>query len=118
MESNLFDIVLSEEAKAFLDALPEKTRDKIYCNIHRVQKGELSNTLFKKLKGTEIWEFRTKYNKIAYRLLSFWDTDKNVLVIVTHGFVKKSQATPGKEIKRAETYRNNYIIKQKRLWKK
>jgi phage-related protein len=56
------------------------------------------NELFKKLEGTEIWEFRTLYNNIKYRLLAFWDTEEETLVIATHGFIKKTQKTPAKEI--------------------
>lgn len=36
----------------------------------------------------EIWEFRTLYNKSYYRLFAFWDTDKDSLVIATHGIIK------------------------------
>lgn len=48
--------------------------------------------LFKKLDDI-IWEFRSKYNKTDYRLLSFWDkTDnQNTLVIATHGIIKKKR---------------------------
>ncbi|TGN03204.1 type II toxin-antitoxin system RelE/ParE family toxin [Leptospira dzoumogneensis] len=37
----------------------------------------------------------------------FWAT-KNTLIL-THGFQKKTQKTPAKEIERAEKYRNNYF---------
>lgn len=45
--------------------------------------------LFKKLSD-EIWEFRTLYQGLQYRLLAFWDkTDHSeIMVIATHGFVK------------------------------
>ena len=48
--------------------------------------------LFKKLDDTDIWEFRTFYNKVKYRLLAFWDKDNgtNTLVIATHVFIKKT----------------------------
>ncbi len=67
--------------------------------------------LFKKLKGTEIWEFRTEYEGNAYRLLSFWDTRRKALIVATHGFVKKSQKTPRKEIEHAERIRAEYLKK-------
>ena len=53
-------------------------------NIRRVQKGERDKELFKKLDGTEIWEFRTIYNKTYYRLFAFWDKDINTLVIICY----------------------------------
>ena len=46
-------------------------RDKIAHNIYRVQLGERNAELFKKLDGTEIWEFRTLYESNAYRLFAF-----------------------------------------------
>ena len=64
--------------------------------------------LFKKLNDT-IWELRTKYESNEYRLLSFWDTRKNTLIIATHGFQKKTQKTPLKEIAKAEKIREEYF---------
>ena len=51
--------------------LPKKVRDKIAHNIYRVQLGERNAELFKKLDGTDIWEFRTLYEGNAYRLFAF-----------------------------------------------
>lgn len=69
----------------------------------------MDKKLFKKLKGTNIWEFRTLYNGLYYRLLAFWDTDTKTLVIATHGFIKKTKKTPQKEIARAEAIRRDYF---------
>ena len=76
--------------------------------------GERNKELFKKLENSEIWEFRTLYNGIAYRLFAFWDTDMNTLVVATHGIIKKTQKTPKKEIARAEAIMKQYFeIKDK-----
>lgn len=69
----------------------------------------IDKELFKKLENTEIWEFRTLYNKQFYRLFAFWDTDENKLVVATHGIVKKTQKAPKKEIEKAETIRKEYF---------
>ncbi len=71
---------------------------------------EADNQLFKKLND-EIWEFRTKYNKVYYRLFAFWDkTEKtDTVVISTHGLVKKTAKIPQKEIEKAEKLRNKYF---------
>lgn len=63
----------------------------------------------KKLGDTEIWEFRTQYNGMAYRLLAFWDTETETMVVATHGFTKKTQKTPPKEIAKAESLRKEYF---------
>ena len=110
-----FKVKLSNEAQEFLDGLPNKVREKIISNI-RKSTFVLDPDLFKKLDDTDIWEFRTFYNKTKYRLLAFWDKDDkiNTLVIATHGFIKKTQKTPSKEIAKAEEIRKAYFNSKKK----
>ena len=114
MEEKIFRLILSIEADQFLLSLPVKVADKIRYNIRRVQKGERDPELFKKLGDTEIWEFRTLFNKQAYRLFAFWATEKETLVIATHGIIKKTQKTPQKEIAKAQEFRRIYFEKKKK----
>ena len=109
MSNGRFTLVLTEEADSFIKRLPRAAAKKIDSNVKRIQQGERNAELFKKLEGTEIWEFRTLYNKIAYRLFAFWDTEENTLVIATHGIIKKTQKTPAKEIAKAERIRKEYF---------
>jgi len=109
MEQTTFRLILSLEADNFMQSLSDKAREKMYYNIRRVQKGERNPELFKKLENTEIWEFRTLFNKVAYRLFSFWDTEAETLIIATHGIIKKTQKTPTKEIAKAEEIRRKYF---------
>ena len=97
-----------------MKSLTKETRLKIGRNIRRVQKGERDNELFKKLGNTEIWEFRTLYNKTCYRLFAFWDRDINTLVVATHGIIKKTQKTPTSEIAKAEAIRTKYFENRKK----
>jgi len=56
----------------------------------------------------EIYELRAQVEGNISRILYFFVIgDKAVL---THGFVKKTQHTPPKEIKRAEKYRRQYLL--------
>ena len=98
---NKFEIVLLSEAFEFLKSLDIKHSNKILFNIRKAQQKN-DPELFKKLTG-EIWEFRTLYQGLQYRMLAFWDkTDnKNTLVISTHGFVKKQS--------KAEAQRKKYF---------
>jgi len=59
----------------------------------------------------EIWEFRTLYQGIHYRLFAFWDKAdfENALVISTHGIVKKSSKTPNRDIQKAKQVRLRYF---------
>ena len=104
-----FDVELLEEVQAFLENLDEKERNKIYYNIRKAQYIN-DNELFKKLNDN-IWEFRTLYNSKTFRLFAFWDKSKknDVVVISTHGILKKTQKTPSKEIEKAENIRIEYL---------
>ena len=108
-----FKVIMSSEADAFLDTLRQDIKDKIVYNVDKVANGYMDKDLFKKLDGTDIWEFRTLYKGIQYRLLAFWDTDAETLVIAKHGFVKKTQKTPSKEINKAEAIRKLYLNSKK-----
>lgn len=108
-----FKVIMSSEADAFLDTLRQDIKDKIVYNVDKVANGYMDKDLFKKLDGTDIWEFRTLYKGIQYRLLAFWDTDAETLVIATHGFVKKTQKPPSKEINKAEAIRKLYFNSKK-----
>lgn len=96
MTHSIFRLVLTDEAQSFIESLPEAVSYKIYYNIKRVAGGERNKELFKKLKNSEIWEFRTLYNKTAYRLFAFWDNNEDTLVIATHGIIKKTQKPQAK----------------------
>lgn len=114
-EQPKFKIVYSEEVIDFLNSLNEKVKEKIIFNINK-SKYVIDNDLFKKLKGSDIWEFRTKYSGSIYRIFAFWDTENDTLVVTTHGIIKKTQKTPSKEIKRAEDIRIEYFnIKNRKL---
>ena len=103
-----FEIKFLQEARDFLATLDAKTREKIIYNAKK-SAVVMDNELFKKLEGSEIWEFRTLYNKNYYRLLAFWDTDNDSLVIATHGIIKKTGKTPTTEISKAEELRKKYF---------
>lgn len=104
-----FDVILLGEVWDLLDAIDEKSKNKILYNIDK-SKYVSDPKLFKKIDDL-IWEFRTKHNKIYYRFLSFWDkTDKNeTLVVATHGVVKKTDKISKAEIEKAKKIRRNYF---------
>lgn len=104
-----FEVIFLEQALDFLDSLDLKTREKIYYNVDKAKLG-LDPKLFKKLTDN-IWEFRTKYSGMQYRLFAFWDKlDKTeTLVISTHGIVKKVDKIAKAEIEKAEKIRSEYF---------
>lgn len=110
MDKN-FEVIFLEQALGFLEKIDLKTRQKIYYNVDKAKLG-LDPKLFKKLTD-EIWEFRTKYKGLQYRLFAFWDKTDNTetLVISTHGIVKKVDKVPKSEIEKADRIRKEYLKK-------
>jgi len=108
----LFEILFLDEAFEFLSGLERKHYEKILYNIRKSQV-ELNPELFKKLSD-DIWEFRTLYQGLKYRLLAFWDKTStiNTLVVSTHGFVKKRSKVPDNEIQKAINIRTKYLVEK------
>lgn len=105
----LFSIIFLDEAFDFLSGLERKHYEKILYNIRKAQI-EHDRELFKKLSNN-IWEFRTLYQGLQYRLLAFWDKTSatETLVIATHGFIKKRSKVPDNEILKATQIRAKYF---------
>ena len=97
------------EAHDFLGEIDQDAKKKILYNVKKVRMGVKDSNIFKKLEGSNIWEFRTLHSGNCYRLLSFWDTRTETLIVATHGFVKKTGKTPKKEIEKAEAIRKDYF---------
>lgn len=93
----------------FLDSLSAKQAQKVVWVMRLVEELELVPTTYlKKLKATDdIWEIRAQAGNNTFRLLGFFDGDS--LVVLNHGFQKKTQKTPGKDIRLAETRRKEYL---------
>ena len=104
-----FETRFLEDADEFIAGLDPKTIKKVLYNIDLAEQTN-DPKLFKKLKN-DIWEFRTKYARSQIRLLAFWDKTDNTetLVIATHGFIKKVDKVPGKEINRAIRLKEKYF---------
>jgi len=92
----------------FLDSLPGKVAQRIVWVFRLLEDMDMvPASYFKKLAGTEdIWECRIQFGSNAYRIFCFF---MNNSVVLTHGFVKKSQKTPAGEIERAEAYRRDFF---------
>lgn len=93
----------------FLDSLPCKVAQKVTWVLNLLEDfNAVPSTYFKKLIGTdEIWECRILFGSNAYRILCFFAD--NSVVVLTHGFIKKSQKTPKHDIERAEAYRSDFL---------
>ena len=54
----------------------------------------------------DIWECRIQFGGNSFRVLCFLDGS---VLVLTHGFQKKTRKIPRKEIEKAESYRNDYL---------
>ncbi len=100
-------------AQEFLDSLPDKVGQKVVWVLKLIQELEMiPSTYFKKLEAADdIWECRVQLGSNAYRILAFFS--EKAVIVLTHGFSKKSQKTPRNEIERAEAYRKDFMRRLK-----
>lgn len=104
-----FETKFLEEADKFISTLDRKTIAKILYNIDLAENNN-DPILFKKLDN-HIWKFRIRFSSIQIRFLAFWDKTNNqeTLVFATHGFIKKVNKIPLKEIEKANKIRLSYF---------
>ena len=95
--------------KELLDSLDGKSAQKIIWVLNLLEDMDnIPSLYFKKLIGSDgIWECRIKYGSNIYRIFCFMLD--NSVVVLTHGFIKKTQKTPSSEIERAEKYKSDFI---------
>ena len=91
------------EFEEFYNSLPIKDRNKLRATIDMIEEAGIQAAIqlewVKKL-DSEINEIRSKVSSNIQRALYFHV--KNNQYIITHGFTKKTQKTPIKEIERAK----------------
>ncbi|MDD3239269.1 MAG: type II toxin-antitoxin system RelE/ParE family toxin [Lachnospira sp.] len=91
----------------FLLALDVKMRAKLAGMIQILQeKGNMLREPYSKHIDDEIFELRAKVGSDISRVLYFFYYDGKI--ILTNGFVKKTQKTPRAEIERAKRFRTDY----------
>lgn len=95
----------------FLDTLPALMAQKTLWTFKLVKElPMIPEQYFKKLDGTDdLWEIRVDLGNNAVRFLGFWDAGN--LIILTDGFVKKTQKTPRTEIAIATERKHNYLLR-------
>ena len=94
--------------KDFLDSLNVKMRAKLLMEIKLLEeKGTLLREPYSKPLGDGIFELRAKVGTDISRVLYFFYYEGRI--VLTHGFIKKTQRTPAGEIEKAKKYRRGYI---------
>lgn len=92
----------------FLDTLSDNQTNKILWVLKLLRElNPVPSQYFTKLVNTDdIWEVRVQIGGNIFRLLGFIEDDR--LVILTNGFQKKTQKTPRREIKLAESRKHEH----------
>jgi len=100
-----------EPVAGFIDALPLKTRAKVFRLIALLgEYGVLIKEPYTKQVRDKIRELRIKDTQGAIRILYFTYTGKRFILL--HGFIKKTEKTPLREIEIAEKRMNDFINRQ------
>lgn len=99
--------------KEFLDSLNLKMRAKMLMSIRIVREnGYQVRMPYSEELEDGIFELRAKVGSDISRVLYFFVLGRKI--VLTNGFVKKTQKTPRKEIDRAKKYRADYLNREVR----
>jgi len=90
----------------FYNPLKQSVKNKVDYVLQIVISVQRIPTKFFKHLEDGIYEIRVETGGNIYRIFTFFDDNK--LVILLHGFQKKTQKTPRKEIEQAKKLRNEY----------
>jgi len=92
----------------FLDSLAGKQAQKVAWTLQLIEELErVSGKYLEKMTATDdLWEVRVEFGGNIFRLLGWLDGGTLVL---GHGFQKKTQKTPAKEIETTEQRKNDYF---------
>jgi phage-related protein len=92
----------------FLEALPTKHRAKAIRDIDILEKygTALTEPHVKHIRG-KLWELRIKSASDISRIFYFIFVGKDIVLL--HGFVKKAQRTPSREIDTANSFLEDHV---------
>lgn len=102
----------TEPAKDFIENLPPKMIAKILKVVELLERnGPLVRMPYSEHLEDGIFEIRAKQGCDIVRVLYFFIADKKI--ILANGFVKKTNKTPKREMKKAKKFRRDYERRQK-----
>lgn len=102
-----------QPAKEFMLSLDKKLRAKLADTIMILQdNGYELREPYSKHISEGIFELRAKQDSDITRVMYFFYVDRHI--ILTNGFIKKTQKTPQSEIEKAKRYRSDYLKRKER----
>jgi len=96
----------------FLDSLTGKQAQKVTWVLRLIEELEIIPVkFFKKLTNTkDIWEVRVQFSNNIIRILGF--KEGNDVIVLNHGFYKKTQKTSKKDIQTAKARKKDYLTRR------
>ena len=97
----------------FYDKQTDKVKNKILWTFKVIEElNQIPEVYLKHIKSSSgLYEIRVQVGNNIFRIFCFFDIDN--LVIIGHGFQKKSQKTPKQEIDKAERIKREYYESKK-----
>ena len=112
-----FEIVFYKTASGdtpvedFLDSLNDKMRAKMLLSIRIIKEyGFMTRLPYSEELEDGIFELRAKAGSDISRILYFFVLGRRI--VLTNGFIKKTQKTPRSEIERAKRYRADFLKRE------
>jgi phage-related protein len=92
----------------FLDQLDEKTQVRFLWSIEQLRQRNVraQAPLVRSLEG-KLWELREESRGNIYRVMYFFFTGRRIVLV--HGFQKKTQKTPRRDIETAQQRIDDFI---------
>jgi len=92
----------------FYESQNEKVKKKIIWTLKVIEElDRIPEIYLKHLKNTTgLYEIRVQVGNNIFRIFCFFDLDN--IVVIGHGFQKKTQKTPKQQIERAEQIKKEY----------
>lgn len=98
-------------AETFILEQPPKMQAKIFRDLELLEKsGHELREPYSSFLEDGIFELRTIQGNNIARILYFFAVGNKI--ILTHGFMKKTQKTPRNQIEMAKKYRNEYLKRE------
>ena len=101
----------SSPVEEFLDGVDIKTRARFAWSMEqlRVRNIHAREPLVRHLDD-DLWELREESSTNIYRIIYFFFTGRRIILV--HGFQKKTQRTPGRELETARRRRAAFVARE------
>jgi len=100
-----------EPVRSFLDGIETKLRAKAVRDIELLQRyGNGLREPFSKHIQDGVFELRTKQSTNIIRIMYFFYVNNKI--VLTNGFIKKTQKTPPSEVEKALRYKKDFEGRQ------